>query len=70
MRVVHVPFGYFPDPVGGTEVYVAELARGLQSRGIESVVAAPARSLGSERYDHDGVPVGVSAGSGRLGPGA
>lgn len=57
MRVVHVPFGYFPDPVGGTEVYVAELARGLQSRGIESVVAAPATSLGSERYDHDGVPV-------------
>lgn len=57
MRVVHVPFGYFPDAVGGTEVYVAELARGLRARGVESVVAAPATRSGSERYDHDGVPV-------------
>jgi len=57
MKIVHVPFGYFPDPVGGTEVYVAELARGLAARGVESVVAAPTSRAGSERYEHDGVAV-------------
>jgi len=57
MRIVHVPFGYYPDPVGGTEVYVAELARGLRSRGVESIVAAPSAALGRERYDHDGTAV-------------
>jgi glycosyltransferase involved in cell wall biosynthesis len=57
MRVVHVPFAYYPDPVGGTEVYVAELARGLRSRGVESVIAAPSSALGGERYDHEGTPV-------------
>jgi glycosyltransferase involved in cell wall biosynthesis len=57
MRVVHVPFGYYPDAVGGTEAYVAELARGLRVRGVDSVVAAPAGSLGAHRYDHDGTPV-------------
>jgi len=58
MKVVHVPFGYYPDVVGGTEVYVAGLARGLRARGVESVVAAPAHeSLGAARYDHDGTPV-------------
>ena len=57
MRVVHVPFGYFPDPVGGTEVYVAELARGLGARGVESTVAAPTARAGTERYEHDGVAV-------------
>jgi glycosyltransferase involved in cell wall biosynthesis len=57
MRIVHVPFGYYPDAVGGTEVYVAELARSLWSRGVESVVAAPAARSGNERYEHEGVPV-------------
>jgi glycosyltransferase involved in cell wall biosynthesis len=57
VRVVHVPFGYFPDAVGGTEVYVADLARGLAARGIESVVAAPASGPHGERYQHEGIPV-------------
>ena len=42
MKVLHVPFGYYPDPVGGTEVYVAELASALRRLGIDSAVAAPA----------------------------
>ncbi|HUQ80924.1 MAG TPA: glycosyltransferase [Gemmatimonadaceae bacterium] len=57
MRVVHVPFGYYPDAVGGTEVYVSELVRGLRARGVESVVAAPASTLGADRYDYAGTPV-------------
>jgi glycosyltransferase involved in cell wall biosynthesis len=54
---VHVPFGYFPDLAGGTEVYVAELARGLSAHGIESVVAAPASDGSVRRYEHDGITV-------------
>jgi len=66
VRVVHVPFGYFPDPVGGTEVYVAQLARDLRAHGVESVVAAPVDASVSHRYEYeyDGIPVcrfGVAA---------
>lgn len=43
MRVLHLPFTYFPDAIGGTEVYVRELADGLSTLGIESVIAAPGR---------------------------
>jgi glycosyltransferase involved in cell wall biosynthesis len=57
VRVVHVPFGYFPDPVGGTEVYVAQLARDLRAHGVESIVAAPADGSVATRYEHDGTPV-------------
>ena len=66
MRVVHVPFGYFPDAVGGTEVYVARLARDLRAHGVESVVAAPANASVSHRYEYEGVSVyrfGVAAAS-------
>ncbi len=41
MKIIHVPFGFFPDPVGGTEVYVSQLARALARRGHGSVIAAP-----------------------------
>jgi glycosyltransferase involved in cell wall biosynthesis len=57
MRVVHVPFGYYPDPVGGTEVYVAELVHALRRHGIESAVAAPALGGESSVYSHGGADV-------------
>ena len=57
MRVVHVPFGYYPDAVGGTEVYVAALARGLRARGVDSTIVAPDATLGAQRYEHEGTPV-------------
>jgi glycosyltransferase involved in cell wall biosynthesis len=41
MRVIHVPFGFFPDAAGGTEVYVQSLALALQERGVRVSVAAP-----------------------------
>lgn len=56
MRVLHVPFTYFPDPVGGTEVYVRQLARALVRHGIESEVAAPCDGEDA-KYEIDGVPV-------------
>ena len=57
MRIVHVPFVYFPDVVGGTEIYVAQLARDLSVLGVDSVVAAAVRAPVPARYDHDGTPV-------------
>lgn len=55
MKVLHVPFTYFPDPVGGTETYVRSLARGLSALGIDSAVCAPGASDSS--FEHDGIRV-------------
>lgn len=49
MKVLHVPYTYYPDPVGGTEVYVKELAKGLRELAVESVVCAP----GSETRSYE-----------------
>jgi len=57
MKVVHVPFGYYPDPVGGTEVYVAELVESLRRRGIDSVIAAPSLGVESRTYEYGGALV-------------
>jgi glycosyltransferase involved in cell wall biosynthesis len=55
MKILHVPFTYWPDPVGGTEVYVRALARHLEEQGVSSAIAAPASQ--SEEYFHDDIPV-------------
>jgi glycosyltransferase involved in cell wall biosynthesis len=55
MKVIHVPFCFRPDPVGGTEVYVEALAREQQRRGIDVIIAAPAKK--SSRYTEGGLPV-------------
>jgi glycosyltransferase involved in cell wall biosynthesis len=53
--VLHVPFTYFPDASGGTEVYVHGLATRLGAFGYRAFVAAPGATGAS--YEHDGVPV-------------
>ncbi len=53
--VLHVPFTYFPDAVGGTEIHVAALIDALKARDIESAVAAPGER--DQAYVHAGVPV-------------
>ena len=53
--VVHVPYTFFPDPSGGTEVYVRALAQEQKQRGIATMVAAPADRDSS--YVHEGLPV-------------
>jgi glycosyltransferase involved in cell wall biosynthesis len=55
MRVLHVPYTYFPDACGGTEVYVRGLARLLCARGHFSAVAAPGTAIAS--YEDNGLPV-------------
>ena len=58
MKILHLLGWYFPDSVGGTEVYVEGLCRRLRAAGLQVLVAAPdARRAVPERYDHDGVPV-------------
>jgi uncharacterized integral membrane protein len=55
LNVLHVPFHYYPEAVGGTEVYVSLLANQLQKRGLSVAVAAPAGA--SADYLHDGIQV-------------
>lgn len=55
MRVLHIPFSFHPDPVGGTEVYVEALARQQQIQGIEAIIAAPGDR--EDEYWHRGIKV-------------
>ncbi len=53
-HVVHVPFGYLPDTIGGTEIYVAGLVKELAQLGVSSVVVA---SGASAQYVHEATRV-------------
>ena len=58
MKIVHLLGWYFPDSVGGTEVYVEALCRRLRAAGHEVLIAAPdSRHVAPEHYEHDHVPV-------------
>ncbi|MFN6460352.1 MAG: glycosyltransferase family 4 protein [Nostoc sp. DedVER02] len=51
MKVIQVPFCFYPDPVGGTEVYVEALSRYLQQQGVEVLIAAPGEVNQSYLYN-------------------
>lgn len=55
MKVIHLTFCFHPDPMGGTEVYVTGLAKGLEARSIETIIAAPGAT--TQSYFYDGIPV-------------
>src|SRR5262249_38791508 len=55
MRVLHVTFGFPPDPPGGTGLYVAALCHALESHNVKSVVAAPGPR--QQGYTFEGVSV-------------
>ncbi|NEU71612.1 glycosyltransferase family 4 protein [Hassallia byssoidea VB512170] len=55
MKVIQVPFCFYPDPVGGTEVYVAALSGYLQQQQVSVIVAAPAAV--SQSYFYHNIPV-------------
>lgn len=58
MKIVHALGWYFPESLGGTEVYVAGLVQRLLRAGYEVAVAAPLRGLkGTLTYEYDSVPV-------------
>jgi glycosyltransferase involved in cell wall biosynthesis len=55
VKIVHVPFCFRPDRVGGTEVYVQALAHEQLARGTDVVVAAP--GVDNASYAIDGIQV-------------
>ena len=58
MKIVHLLGWYFPDSVGGTEVYVEGLCRRLKDAGHDVLIAAPdPHRSAPEQYAHHGVPV-------------
>ena len=58
MKIVQALGWYYPDSIGGTEVYVAELARVLRVSGHQVLIAAPQPGLQTPRtYQHDGCEV-------------
>lgn len=56
LRVVHCVGFYFPDQVGGSEVYVRDLATALAERDVESSIIAATDGAPRE-YPWEGVPV-------------
>lgn len=56
LRVVHCVGFYFPDQVGGSEVYVRDLATALAERDVESSIIAATDGAYRE-YPWEGVPV-------------
>lgn len=63
MKIIHVPYGFYPDRVGGTEVYVEQLARALNRLGTNSVIAAP--GIRDDNYMHESLIVHRFATQGR-----
>lgn len=58
MRIVQGVGWYYPEHLGGTEVYVAALARTLRSRGHDVWVASPdPEGVSVREYMHDDTPV-------------
>lgn len=58
MKILHLLGWYFPDSVGGTEVYVEALCRRLRAAGHDVRIAAPdSHGAARQSYEHDGVPV-------------
>jgi len=58
MKIVQAVGWYHPDSVGGTEVYVAALARALRAAGHDVRVAAPEPgSVAPRTYSYDGCEV-------------
>lgn len=58
MKIVHLVGWYFPDSVGGTEVYVEGLCRRLRAAGHDVLVAVPTTMMDrAGTCTHDDVPV-------------
>src|SRR5205085_4257231 len=54
-RVLHVPYTFFPDQAGGTEVYVAGLIEALKPHGFDGAVAAPGESAAASVHSDTAV---------------
>lgn len=57
MNVIHAVGWYFPESVGGSEVYVEQLVQHLKSHGIEGRVAAPSDGQKADTYVYHDIPI-------------
>ena len=58
MKIAHAVGWYYPESLGGTEIYVAGLARRLRAAGHQVYVAAPeAGRAGTGEYTHERISV-------------
>ena len=57
MKIFHCISNYFPDSVGGTEIYVAALCKALQAMGLEVAILKPSFDKEPKTYFYDGVEV-------------
>jgi glycosyltransferase involved in cell wall biosynthesis len=55
VKIIQVPFCFYPDPVGGTEIYVEALSHHLQSQGLDILIASPGSI--NQTYQHHQIPV-------------
>jgi glycosyltransferase involved in cell wall biosynthesis len=55
MKIIQVPYCYYPESIGGTEVYVEALSLHLQQQGVEIVIVAPGEK--NESYLHGSLPI-------------
>jgi glycosyltransferase involved in cell wall biosynthesis len=55
LKIIQIPFCFAPDPVGGTEVYLAGVAQDLKLLGVNVVIVAP--GLATHDYTIDGLRV-------------
>ncbi len=55
MKILQIPYCYYPEPVGGTEVYVESLSAKIGELGHTCVIAAPGNK--TEQYFHEGIKV-------------
>lgn len=53
--VLHITFVYWPESLGGTEIYVKTLVAELARLGIRSAIAAPAQTTAA--FDYEGTPI-------------
>lgn len=57
MKIVQAVGWYYPESLGGSEVYVAGLSQRLRAAGQDVTIAVPDPTGGERTYDHEGVSV-------------
>lgn len=55
MKILHVPFTFYPAPCGRTEVYVAALCEEMREIGVTALVAAPGERTENYRWQDTAV---------------
>jgi glycosyltransferase involved in cell wall biosynthesis len=57
MKVLHVPYHFDQNKLGGTEIYVVSLIKELEKLGVQGIIAAPTENLKIKNSIHLGILV-------------